>query len=1654
MARRRRRRKKLNMKVALVGAGALLVLALLVVVALIQFRGDPKEAIAEADAAVTSGNYELAQRQYRRGLAVKDKAIQIDVLFKLADVYAHLDLWPKVRGSWEAVLLRDPDNVKAALALVQSFYVRASTQTRVGWQASDVWREIESRSGKLMDVADRLQVADRDKSEWEIEAYADPVTRTLKGYLYFVRGRSAYEQARVGAVPAPEKTLTQALDDLKLVVTQSPEDVEAYWTISQALLEQARIKVEQGDRLAKDDLMAQAEQWLDQAVTHADDNEMSHLNQLRFKLETYQRTQDEPSAADLAQIESQYQAVAARFGSRSEVFSSMSRFYWMCCFYLGPDYSEVNLQKSIEAAEKAVALAADSVDSAVTLAQLYYRGEHMFGMSGFADKAVAVAEKALTFPDAQASSGPRSWASKANRLNIYSFLATVTTDQLLEGGDTLTEAQAGVWLAKAENAVREIGQVVGTSDDPDVVKWQAILDVVKGDKAKGARALYSLNEKAKGSRARSRRDPHLAYVLAKLYEGTPEVGLRLELVSTALEAGYGFTKPQVIVDYLTLLGEIDMWPHVISPVNPFGVNAYERRFGANDRTRTLRVKALIRTNQLPEAQNQIAQLPPQGETALVLKQDLLMAEVKRLRSALNQQRAINESALKLDGQMSEASKTSAVMMQQDLDRLFDRLLTVAQQAASAHPDVLDEEVVTLLSEQLIGAGRAKDALSLVDQYLKIQPDSGIVLFYRQWLTQADPKSMTDAMRGQVAEQALTTIPDGLQRSLETGLLAMRQGKEDQAVTAFLSVLNEAKRQTVTPAWGVEMYDHPVVVATGSALDTLKNQARWPEARQVVDLAKTLNVDLCGGALYEAQLAFARGQWDEAMARINVCLEKRPALSRAMMLRSLILSQQGKTEDAIIESARAASVNPQDPLIAKVHAQHLTRRNEDMGSAVTEVQKGEAERALERAVRLNPADSAVLMLFADQISDQEPLKAVAIYQSMQKSVPTLANTVALGNRATSLASQQTDRARRKTLFDIAGKAFAVAFTMAPKDQTMLYGYAQYYRALGQNGKAEALLIQAEDDTLLWRHFVARGRIEEAHRVLKALYRMSPEDEDVLKGLLLVAEVTSDREGLARYFKELVAVNGSLENRFDQVAVCLKSGMISEAQAGLAELKAQASGQPRVSLLEGWLALSQGQLQQAQAKINAALDQDNQDALAWYLKGRVHMATSEFQDAVSAFRRSVSLIPDQATQLALAHAYAMADRTGDAIHELEALVARPNASMGAKTLLERMYRQEGRTRQLGAFYKTMIESSMNPVAWCIRAGEFELEQGHTDLAVQWLDQGFELKRNQYAGQAPEVWTQDTQYLAVLDRYLEALVQSGQSQRSRFNEVLQQGLLYTQCSFAPQVLSRMAQARLGLGERSKAMQNSRESIEKTGTDTNLMVEMFDRMSALLGDQAVADLAQALIQGGEKVLAGYIGKYGVAQRAQRFDQAFDAINYALALAGQIESEHRALTARRARLYTAAYEATATQSYLDEAISDYQSLLDKMPNNISVLNNLAYLMAVNDLALPQALTFVERAVALRPDSPMLMDTYAFVLYKNSKNERALELLSAATQQFEYSGLAMPFEVYEHLGMVHEALGQKDRALGAYEQALQRGDTTLPEAAEKRINSAIGRLSD
>jgi len=87
------------------------------------------------------------------------------------------------------------------------------------------------------------------------------------------------------------------------------------------------------------------------------------------------------------------------------------------------------------------------------------------------------------------------------------------------------------------------------------------------------------------------------------------------------------------------------------------------------------------------------------------------------------------------------------------------------------------------------------------------------------------------------------------------------------------------------------------------------------------------------------------------------------------------------------------------------------------------------------------------------------------------------------------------------------------------------------------------------------------------------------------------------------------------------------------------------------------------------------------------------------------------------------------------------------------------------------------------------------------------------------------------------------------------------------------------------------------------------------------------------------------------------------------------------------------------------------------------------------------------------MDTYAYALYRNSRFEEAAELEQSALQQFEQDKIAVPADVYEHLGMIKEKLGLENEALAAYKQALETGQDKLTEAAKQQIEASIQRVS-
>jgi tetratricopeptide (TPR) repeat protein len=135
------------------------------------------------------------------------------------------------------------------------------------------------------------------------------------------------------------------------------------------------------------------------------------------------------------------------------------------------------------------------------------------------------------------------------------------------------------------------------------------------------------------------------------------------------------------------------------------------------------------------------------------------------------------------------------------------------------------------------------------------------------------------------------------------------------------------------------------------------------------------------------------------------------------------------------------------------------------------------------------------------------------------------------------------------------------------------------------------------------------------------------------------------------------------------------------------------------------------------------------------------------------------------------------------------------------------------------------------------------------------------------------------------------------------------------------------------------------------------------------------------------------------------------------------------------AFERTGKRS---QGVAELRRVLQIDPNFHAALNYLGYTLAEARENLDEALSLVQRAVALEPDNGAYVDSLGWTYYQLGRNEQARGYLERAAR-LEPADATLQ----EHLGDVYVALGQNDRAREAYRRALELGDDTA-EAAKVR----------
>jgi tetratricopeptide (TPR) repeat protein len=1020
-------RKRLNKKVAIIGSAVFVFLSLAAIGIVLRLSQDPEEFIKDADAAIKAAReardedvkkekYEVAERNYSKARSLaKTDSIRIEMLFKLAQLYIETDRWRNALGCWNNIARIDPENVKARYPRLKYFYILADTGAR------QLWQEVESQASELIEVAENADLLAEDTAQWESFEVREEETgiQRLGPYLYLVRGRATLEMAKLGAVTDRDESLGRAVGDLEKVRELEPGNVDVYSHLVQAVITKGDLLASRGNLEERDKAREQAKELLEQAVEIAPADVRAHVNRLAIKRDLVIAQGDREQ---MQSLEPEYLSLVEKFATSAQAHLELARFYQM----LGLE----NLDKAIEAVEKAIELDKENVAYAIEAANLHYRRFSVYGESSSLFRAIELAKNALTLPDAKEQTGPRRLANRMNKVSLHVFLANCYIEQILEPCEVRTEAQTKEWLTNAQQAVREIEQILGSGEDPQVIKWQGMLELAKGNKNIATRKLYTVYEQLKASGIEDAQPSLVQYsysrlsrVLAKIFENTSEIGAVRGFLASALRTGISQNKPETLLDYadvLLMLGDSD---GALSAVNFF-----ENEYWTNERSQTLRTKIYIEASQFDEAEEGLGQVRHDDPNTIKLKLALVSGKIAQVqRAIMRKQKAERlgpafQEVIGLEQEGLESRITELESYRDAFNELVGKLL-------SMEPNSVEGAALAAVCNNYIAEEKIEQARATVNRSLECSPANTTALFYKKMLSEPEPGEISKQRRKEIEEQVLSDIADPVEKSLKLGVFYQGNNEPNKAAEEFkrilkMETLQEGGVETLTLGQAEEITDSERLAAD-YLLEIALASRDWELAGRLVDVARSRNIDECGGNFFASRLAAAEENYKDALARIEECLRQRPIFSNALMLRSNINSALGNELASIEDAQKATSLNPLNGTIAKGLALGLYQRNQKLGDNILSAQLIETRAALDRAMALNQDDLELRSFYAEYIAPTQPIRALAIRQDLQKAAPSMENAVLLGRLATRTAVRLANAERKEALFAIAVAAFEQA-----------------------------------------------------------------------------------------------------------------------------------------------------------------------------------------------------------------------------------------------------------------------------------------------------------------------------------------------------------------------------------------------------------------------------------------------------------------------------------------------------------------------------------------------------------------------------------------------------------------------------------------------------
>lgn len=853
----------------------------------------------------------------------------------------------------------------------------------------------------------------------------------------------------------------------------------------------------------------------------------------------------------------------------------------------------------------------------------------------------------------------------------------------------------------------------------------------------------------------------------------------------------------------------------------------------------------------------------------------------------------------------------------------------------------------------LSEGKKDQAAARIEQSLAVQDDPKVTRALQMMHDQLTGKS-TGTVGGQI-EDLLASEPDPFQRAIWMYSYHAQAGDQARADAA----LAEAER--LKP-------DDPSLLRAKMMRAIAHRE--WAEAEQVAERAGKLDLDDAQGMFWIGEVELRRARYTQAVATLNRGVSLRPRYSDGWRLLGQARLESGDLVGAEAALKRALELKPNNVEALKVQFQlHDKRDNAQL-----------ALQTLEQAVEFAPRDRSLYESYLNYLAEHgQTEKALKFREKLAEISPTdQINRRALAALYEKLG--QPDKAQQQLDKLMEGGADKL---------DNIHAMAEYHRHRGEVEQGQKLLVDyigargdkvtAEDWLVLARYLRDADQTDQA----EAAYRraIAIEDKAVMPATRELGDWMFSRDqhlAAAELYEPLLTVTREPRVARRYIETLVRSGQFEKAHGQLKKFVTEHGQDVQTALLEGLILSNLGadQADLASRAYDRAVQLGEGNAQAHLYRARFHFNSDDPQmqaQVRSDLQRAITLDPSLLTARKMLISYHLDPRRNDtssAIDEFIRAIEQSPLSADLRVALAQLYLQQKRYTDLDRLLDDSARQLPQLANWRqLRAASYT-QQGDSDRAIAELAAAYQQQPSpttlmQYALALLDA-DRPAEAMGVLDKHADAVARTATMQALR------------------------ARALAGTDRHDMAVASFNKALDLAAGDAASIHGVVEQLRAAFNEDQMLSLLDQRAAADKTGLTSLIVAQLLAEKAQ-YSQAVERLTD---LRQQLDPKSPMLNPTLQLLATAYYQM---QLY-DKALPIYQTLLERQPDDVSVLNNVAYLLAEHLHQPDKALPLARRAAELAPKQPLaqasILDTLGWVQFRNGSIDQA-ELTLRRSIQFQ-----------------------------------------------------------